>query len=166
MSTVKRYCNNKNLKKACFFVDNTKFSLQKKNAVKRLLKKFLISYSDKDIMLDFEDIQMVLQDKDFVIVEQETSTGNNAAFEAVKNLTENIVLEDIGSIALFFIVSSSFKVSEIEKAMNIIYENVGNDTDILFALSVNDSQEKDCVSVGGLFTGVNNRYDGMINVLE
>lgn len=140
------------------FIHSTNFSTQTKEAIKEIANQAILPKSNEDITLCFEDFQTVLQEKDFAYVLHGKSDGDNPAVEAVKSVTEDILLNDISfkniyGICLSFTVYSEFPVLELAEAMEIIYENSNEDADIIWGLSIDNSQDKGTVKVDALLAG-------------
>ena len=146
------------------FIHSTNFSTQTKEAIKEIANQAILPKSNEDITLCFEDFQTVLQEKDFAYVLHGKSDGDNPAVEAVKSVIEdsllnNISLKNIYGICLSFTVYSGFPILKLAEAMKIIYENINDDTDIIWGLSIDNSQDKGTVKVDALLAGFKgNRY--------
>ncbi len=158
MFTVAETNDNLKIEDIYEFIHSTNFSTQTKEAIKEIANQVILPKNNEDITLSFEDFQTVLQEKNFAFVVQKESNSNSPAIEAVKSIIEDTLLNDISlkniyGTCLSFTVYSGFPILEIAEAMDVLYENINENADVIWGLSIDTSQDNGAVKVNALLTG-------------
>jgi len=134
------------------------------NEVNEILKKTLkaiinivFNYNENDINVDFNDLRTILGHKGKGIF---TYSKGNTAKEAIENVLNNklfeyINLEKANGILVNFTLNEKYPLTEIEEAMNFIYEHANENTDIIFGTYTNNDIKE--VEVAVIITGINNQ---------
>lgn len=116
-----------------------------------------ISNELNDIILDIEDINHIINNKDLLIMSAFEYRGNNALREAMKLTVKDIennklLLINADGILVYFQVNSDYPMMKLSKAMDVInrqwYEKfIINEPDVIFGISCNNDLENDYVKI-------------------
>jgi cell division protein FtsZ len=110
------------------------------------------------VNLDFADVRSIMENSGQAMIGFGTSCGANRGVEAIEQAISHPLLEDLSLSgaqgALVNITSdSSITMEEMSKAMDRIYEEVGENADIFWGQTINESLE-DAIQVTLIVTGI------------
>jgi len=118
----------------------------------------ILSNGDNDINLDFADLQTVMSHKGMALMGVGEHEGDNAAYEAIKAaigspLLDNMSINGAMGVLVHFTMHPDFPIMEINKAINVVHESAGEDADIFFGTSTDESFSEDFVKITIVATG-------------
>jgi len=127
-----------------------------------ILEPLLIK-SDKNINLNFEDIQMVLECKGIAMIAVGESHGDNSVYNAVEQAIKFPLFNDVNilnamNVLVIMKIHPDFVFMDIEKVLNIFYDN--EDISIIFSTSIDDNLALDYVKVTVVATG----FEKILNI--
>lgn len=110
------------------------------------------------INLDFADVQTVMKNKGIAHIGMGTGTGENKAVDAAKMAISSPLLETSASGATDVIVNVSGDISlfDVNEAVSYIQEITGDDTNIIFGSTYDDSKP-DELNITFIATGIKNK---------
>lgn len=96
----------------------------------------IMNYGDNDISLDVEDINLIVENKDLLVMSVCENNGKTAAYEVIQSIVSDfeengLSLLDMDGILVHFSISSNYEVIKLMEGMDIIY----NKFDTVFALN-------------------------------
>ena len=99
------------------------------------ISKTIISYSENDVNVDFADLKTVMGHRGQALMSSAHATGENAAYNAVKQaiespLLDNLSIDNAMGVLVHFESHEDYPFVEHEEAMNIFHESVHEDADI------------------------------------
>jgi len=118
----------------------------------------VLSHGVNDINLDFADVQTVMSHKGMAILGVGEAEGDDAAVEAVKNAIESPLLDNLSingamGVLVHFHIHPNFPLTQIQAAMEIIYDSADEDADVIFGTTTNDSFAENEVKITIVATG-------------
>jgi len=148
--------------------------------VDEVLAKAVIGISDviqlhgtNDVNLDFADVKTIMEYKGIALMGIGESKGENAAFMAIEKAVNSPLLEEINidgamGILVNFYINPKYPLLDITNSMNLIYENVDENANVMFGTTTNESIPIDEVKVTIIATGFekNNINKNIYNNLE
>ena len=116
-----------------------------------------ISSELNDIILDIEDINHIINNKDLLAMSASEYRGYNAPQEAMKLTVEDIennklLLINADGILVYFQVNSDYPMMKLSEAMDVInrqwnVEFIINEPDVIFGISCNNNLEDDYAKI-------------------
>ncbi len=118
----------------------------------------VLSYGDNDINLDFADVQTVMSHRGMAILGVGEAVGDDAAIEAVKNAIESPLLDNMSingamGVLVHFHIHPDFPLTQIQSAMDIIYDSADEDADVIFGTTTNQNLAENEVKITIVATG-------------
>ncbi len=118
----------------------------------------VLSSGDNDINVDFADIQTIMSHKGMAILGVGESEGDESAVEAVKNAIESPLLDNLSingamGVLVHFNIHPNFPLTQIQNAMDIIYDSADEDADVIFGTTTNDKMQEHQVKITIVATG-------------
>ncbi len=122
------------------------------------MSSVVLSYGDNDINLDFADVQTVMSHKGMAILGVGEAEGDDAAIEAVKNAIESPLLDNMSingamGVLVHFHIHPNFPLTQIQSAMDIIYDSADEDADVIFGTTTNENLAENEVKITIVATG-------------
>lgn len=125
-----------------------------KEEVKIELDK-IITYGVNDITIDIEDINIIIKNKDLVVMDVYENSSDEAAYKIINSIVSDfknneLPLMHIGGILVHFKISYNYNVRKLGDAMDIIdnrYDTayITDEPAIAFCTSCDDSLDIDYV---------------------
>ena len=149
------------------YIDNTEFSKEIKEAIKGMIG-VVISSGDNDINLDFEDLKVIMSHGGIAFSGIGEYNGENSAYESIKQAIINSsfdykMIDKISGVLIHFVVHPDLPIMDIAQAMEIIYENVHYEADIIWGTTTDKSVSSNYVKATILFSGFGkNDYKNII----
>ncbi len=122
----------------------------------------VLSHGNNDINVDFADVKTVMSHKGMAILGVGESEGEDAAVEAVKNAIESPLLDNLSingamGVLVHFHINPNFPLIQIQNAMDIIYDSVDENADVIFGTTTNESFSENEVKITIVATGFDNQ---------
>jgi cell division protein FtsZ len=121
----------------------------------------VLSHGHHDINVDFADVRTVMSHKGMAILGVGEAEGEDAAVEAVKNAIESPLLDNMSingamGVLVHFHIHPNFPLIQIQQAMDIIYDSVDENADVIFGTTTNESFAENEVKITIVATGFDN----------
>ncbi len=118
----------------------------------------VLSSGDNDINVDFADIQTIMSHKGMAILGVGESEGDESAVEAVKNAIESPLLDNLSingamGVLVHFNIHPNFPLTQVQNAMDIIYDSADEEADVIFGTTTNDEMQEHQVKITIVATG-------------
>ena len=118
----------------------------------------VLSSGENDINVDFADIQTIMGHKGMAILGVGEAEGEDAAIEAVKNAIESPLLDNMSingamGVLVHFHMHPDFPLTQIQHAMDIIYDSAHEDADVIFGTTTNKEMPENEVKITIVATG-------------
>ncbi len=118
----------------------------------------ILSSGVDDINVDFNDLRTVMSYKGMALMGVGEHQGENAAYEAIKTAIESPLLDNISingamGVLVHFQFHPNFPFMEIQEAMNVVYESVDEEADVIFGTSTDEALAEDYVKITIVATG-------------
>ena len=118
----------------------------------------VLSSGDNDINVDFADIQTIMSHRGMAILGVGESEGDESAVEAVKNAIESPLLDNLSingamGVLVHFNMHPNFPLTQIQNAMDIIYDSADEEADVIFGTTTNDEMQEHQVKITIVATG-------------
>ncbi len=118
----------------------------------------VLSTGVNDINVDFADIQTIMGHKGMAILGVGEAEGDDAAIEAVKNAIESPLLDNMSingamGVLVHFHMHPNFPLTQIQQAMDIIYDSADEDAEVIFGTTTNESLAENEVKITIVATG-------------
>lgn len=122
------------------------------------------------INVDFADVRTIMQNMGEALMGTGTASGEDRAVEAAQNaisspLLEGISIEGSQGVLINIAASSSLTMMEIDEAVEIVYNSVGQDANIIFGVVIDESLE-DTMAVTVIATGFNKEAERALPKVE
>lgn len=122
------------------------------------MASIILDSGDSDINTDFADVKKILSHRGLALMGVGVSEGDEAAAEALKNAIQSPLLDEMKidgamGILVHFKISPTCPLFEVAQAMNIVYDAVDEDADIIFGTTTNENIENNRVEVTLIATG-------------
>jgi len=122
------------------------------------ISNVILSHGDNDINLDFADVKTVMGHRGLALMGTGYSTGSNAAYDAAKMAIESPLLDNISidgamGVLVHFVIHPDYPLSGISQAMDIVYESVDEDADVIFGTTTSNDIDIDEVKITIVATG-------------
>jgi cell division protein FtsZ len=123
------------------------------------------------INTDFADLQTVMDHKGLALMGMGFGTGSTGANDAIREAIESPLLEDVSikgamGVLVHFQFHSNLSLAAINEAMNIIYDSIDEDADVIFGTTVDDNLGEDEVRTTLVATGFEKEETTSNNVAE
>jgi len=124
------------------------------------MSSVVLSCSESDINADFADVKTIMSHKGMAILSVGEAVGDDAAVEAVRNAIESPLLDNLSingamGVLIHFNINPNFPLTQIQDAMEIIYDSADEDADIIFSTTSNDKLAENEVKITIVATGFN-----------
>ncbi len=131
----------------------------------------VLSHGDNDINLDFADVQTVMGHKGMAILGVGEATGDDAAIEAVRNAIESPLLDNLSingamGVLVHFHIHPNFPLTQIQAAMEVIYDSADTDADVIFGTTTNEKFAENEVKITIVATGFKSESDEMPSAIN
>ncbi len=118
----------------------------------------VLSTGENDINVDFADIQTIMSHKGMAILGVGEAQGEDAAIEAVKNAIESPLLDNMSingamGVLVHFHMHPSFPLTQVQHAMDIVYDSADEDADVIFGTTTNKEMPENEVKITIVATG-------------
>lgn len=118
----------------------------------------ILASGENDINLDFADLHVLMSNKGMAHMGIGEYKGENAAYEAMKIAFESPLFDDMSvntamNVLVHFKIHPNFLLQEISNAINILYESLHEDADIIFGTSTDESLDENYVKITIIATG-------------
>ncbi len=118
----------------------------------------ILSHGENDINLDFADLKTVMSHRGTALMGVGEATGNDAAYQAVKNAIESPLFDNIsisGAMGILVHVNMhpNYPLVQIQQAMSIVYDSADADADVIFGTTTDDTIDIDRVVITMVATG-------------
>ncbi len=118
----------------------------------------VLSTGINDINVDFADIQTIMGHKGMAILGVGEAEGDDAAIEAIKNAIESPLLDNMSingamGVLVHFHMHPNFPLTQIQQAMDIIYDSADEDAEVIFGTTTNESFAENEVKITIVATG-------------
>lgn len=122
----------------------------------------VLSSGQSDINLDFADVKTVMSHRGMALMGVGESSGENAAVEATKSAIESPLLDNMSingalGVLIHFHIHPNCPISSISEAMELVYDSVDEDADVIFGTTTDESIQEDNVKVTIVATGFENK---------
>jgi cell division protein FtsZ len=117
------------------------------------------SNGENDITVDFYDLKTVLSQEGLALIGIGEYKGKDAAYNALQKvikspLSNDLLISGAKGMLISFSISDTYSLYDIEKEMDLIYESVDPDADIIFGTSTFEEMAEDEVKVVIVATGL------------
>ncbi len=124
----------------------------------------VLSHGVNDINLDFADVQTVMSHRGMAILGVGEAEGDDSAVEAVKNAIESPLLDNLSingamGVLVHFHIHPNFPLTQIQAAMEIIYDSADEDADVIFGTTTNESFAENEVKITIVATGFESKEE-------
>lgn len=116
-----------------------------------------ISSELNDIVLDIEDINHIINNKELLTMSNSEYYGSHAIYEAIQLMVEDIEENKVSlinsdGVLVYFQINSDYPIMELSEVMNIIYskwdeKSIIKEIDVIFGTSCDNSLEDDYVKI-------------------
>ncbi len=118
----------------------------------------VLSSGDNDINVDFADVQTIMSHRGMAILGVGEAEGNDSAVEAVKNAIESPLLDNLSingamGVLVHFNMHPNFPLTQIQNAMDIIYDSADDEADVIFGTTTNDKMQENQIKITIVATG-------------
>ncbi len=118
----------------------------------------VLSSGVNDINVDFADVQTIMGHKGMAILGVGESEGEDSAVEAVKNAIESPLLDNLSingamGVLVHFNMHPNFPLTQIQNAMDIIYDSADEDADVIFGTTTAENIPENQVKITIVATG-------------
>jgi len=162
------------MNEVCLYLDNLELNIEMKEMIKKMCG-VASSCNDKDIHLSFDDFKKIMSYGEalFSGIGEYTHENNNPLEEAIKlslqdaSLDYNAINKALG-ILMHFEIHPDFPLVPISEGLEIIYDNVDENADIIWGTTTNSAVSENYVKVSVLISGFqkNNYKNTPINNYE
>jgi cell division protein FtsZ len=118
----------------------------------------ILSHGESDINIDFADLSTVMSHKGMALMGVGEASGNDAAYQAMKNAIESPLFDNISingalGVLVHFAIHPEYPLVQIQQAMQIIFESTDENADIIFGTTTNPNMSPDRVTITIVATG-------------
>jgi len=118
----------------------------------------VLSSGVNDINVDFADVQTIMSHKGMAILGVGEAEGVDSAVEAVKNAIESPLLDNLSingamGVLVHFHMHPDFPLTQIQNAMDIIYDSAHEEADVIFGTTTDESIDNNSVKITIVATG-------------
>ncbi|MGD9969435.1 MAG: cell division protein FtsZ [Sulfuricurvum sp.] len=131
----------------------------------------ILSSGDNDINLDFADLQTVMSHRGLALMGVGEYTGENAAYEAIKNAIESPLLDNMSingalGVLVHFNMHPDFPFMELSAAMDVVHNSVDDGADVIFGTTTDANLPEDFIRITLVATGFEKKATAGINNCE
>ncbi len=124
----------------------------------------VLSSGINDINVDFADVQTIMSHKGMAILGVGEAEGVDSAVEAVKNAIESPLLDNLSingamGVLVHFHMHPDFPLTQIQNAMDIIYDSADEEADVIFGTTTNEKIDNNSVKITIVATGFTQEGD-------
>lgn len=128
----------------------------------------ILSSGDNDISLDLEDLQSVMSNRGVAFAGVGESSGEKAEYEAINEAfrfapEESLSLKNVSGIIVHFTIHPEFRFMRLSAAMDIVHDSIGENAEIIFGTTTDDSLSVDFIRVMFVATGFQKRKMVAVN---
>jgi cell division protein FtsZ len=118
----------------------------------------ILKHGVNDINLDFADLKTVMSHKGTALMGVGEASGNDAAYQAMKNAIESPLFDNIsisGAMGVLVHVNMhpNYPLVQIQQAMSIVYESADQNADVIFGTTTDENLDTDRVMITIVATG-------------
>ncbi len=118
----------------------------------------ILKHGENDINLDFADLKTVMSHKGTALMGVGEASGNDAAYQAIKNAIESPLFDNISisgamGILVHINMHPNYPLVQIQQAMSIVYESADPDADVIFGTTTDENLGHDRVIITIVATG-------------
>ncbi|MDD3324903.1 MAG: cell division protein FtsZ [Sulfurospirillaceae bacterium] len=118
----------------------------------------VLSSGQSDINLDFADVRTIMSHKGMALMGVGESIGEDAAVEAIKSAIESPLLDNMSingalGVLVHFHIPPTCPLNDIGQAMDVVYNSVHSDADVIFGTTTDETMEEGSVKVTIVATG-------------
>ncbi|MGD9596234.1 cell division protein FtsZ [Wolinella succinogenes] len=118
----------------------------------------ILNHGENDINVDFADVRTVMSHRGLALMGIGESSGNNAAYEAIKNAIESPLFDNMSingamGVLVHFYIHPDYPLQQISSAMEIVEECASSDAYVIFGTTTDASAPKDAVKITIVATG-------------
>lgn len=118
----------------------------------------ILSHGENDINLDFADLKTVMSHRGTALMGVGEATGNDAAYQAVKNAIESPLFDNISisgamGILVHVNMNPNYPLVQIQQAMSIVYDSADAEADVIFGTTTDENIDIDRVVITMVATG-------------
>jgi cell division protein FtsZ len=122
------------------------------------MSRIILQTGESDINVDFADVRTIMSHRGLALLGVGESTGNNAAYEAIKNavdspLFDNMSINGAMGVLVHFKTHPDYPMDEMNEALGIVHDTANEDADVIFGTTSDESLDKDCVEITIVATG-------------
>ncbi len=118
----------------------------------------ILKHGVTDINLDFADLKTVMSHRGTALMGVGESSGNDAAYQAMKNAIESPLFDNISisgamGVLVHFNLHPNYPLVQIQQAMSIVFESASPDAEVIFGTTTDESIDIDKVIITIVATG-------------
>lgn len=112
----------------------------------------IISTSTHDIAIDEYDVEILSNNKNFILMSLSEDAGVNASSNVMQFIlndlkSEEVQINEAKSFLLSFEIHPDYEMKNISDSMDILYEAAEEEADIIFGTSTNPERKLDYVKI-------------------
>ncbi len=124
----------------------------------------VLSSGQSGINVDFADVKTIMGHRGMALMGVGEASGDDAAAEAVKNAIESPLLDDMTingamGVLVHFNIHPDCPLTDISDAMELVYDSVDEDADVIFGTITDKNAENNTVKVTIVATGFDSKED-------
>ncbi len=128
------------------------------------MSEVVLSSGEKGINVDFADVKTIMGHRGMALMGVGEASGDDAASEAVKNAIESPLLDDMTingamGVLVHFNIHPDCPLNDISDAMDIVYDSVDEDADVIFGTITDKNAENNTVKVTIVATGFDSKEE-------
>ena len=156
ISEVKKSKNDLTKEEFCKYIDTTVFTNEIKEKIKVMFGGVLSS-GENDINIDLDDLNVILENCNIAYVGTGESEEEDSAIKALKLAVYNASLDvstihNTTGVLIHFEIHPDFSILEISHAIEVVYENVHSEADIIWGTTTDELISEQYVKASILFT--------------
>ena len=122
------------------------------------MSSVVLSCGESDINADFADIRTIMEHKGRAILSVGEAVGEDSALEAIKKAIESPLLDNLSidgamGVLIHFTINPNFPLTQIQNAMDVIYDSADEDADIIFGTTSQENLAENEVKITLIATG-------------
>jgi len=122
------------------------------------ISNMVITYGSNDINVDFNDLKTVMSYKGLALMGVGEAKGENSATTAIETainspLMDNISIDGAMGVLVHFTIHSDYSLASISESMELIYNRVDPEADIIFGTTTDNELDVDEVKITIVATG-------------
>ena len=135
------------------------------------MSSVVLSCAEGDINTDFADIKTIMEHKGRAILSVGEAVGEDSAIEAIKKAIESPLLDNLSidgamGVLIHFTINPNFPLTQIQNAMDVIYDSADEDADIIFGTTSNENLAENEVKITLIATGFESNETPKIKDLQ